>query len=82
MNIHINQYTQFQTWDKKKIFDEYPFYIKRGKYTVSMFFNDKESMTNLIETLKQMLWEIEDYEYINSIDTETIPQSEDPFLQE
>ena len=77
MNIHINQYTQFQTWDKKKVFDEYPFYIKRGKYTVTMFFNDKDSMVKLINTLQQMLLEVEDQEYIDAVDTEVNTKNED-----
>ena len=80
MNIHINQYTQFQTWDKKKVFDEYPFYIKRGKYTVTMFFNDKESMGKLINTLQQMLLEVEDHEYIDAVDTEVNSKKEDPIF--
>jgi len=80
MNIHINQYTQFQTWDKKKVFDEYPFYIKRGKYTVTMFFNDKDSMVKLINTLQQMLLEVEDHEYIDAVDTEANSKNENPIF--
>jgi len=80
MNIHINQYTQFQTWDKIKVFDEYPFYIKRGKYTVTVFFNDKDSMKNLINTLQQMLLEVEDQEYVNSIDTDSNSKNENSIL--
>ena len=65
MNIHINQYTNYQRWDKKKIFDEYPLYIKKNNYTITMFFKDKDAIKNLIEVLESTLAEIENKEWLD-----------------
>ena len=68
MNLHINQYTNYQTWDKKKVFDEYPLYIRKNNYTVTLFFKDENAIYDLIEVLNQTVNEIEDEKWIQSLD--------------
>ena len=68
MNLHINQYTNYQTWDMKKIFDEYPLYIRKNNYTVTLFFKDEDAIYDLIDVLTQTANEIEDQKWLDSID--------------
>lgn len=76
MNIHINRYTHYQTWENKKIFDDYPIHIKNGKFTVTLLFQEKESILELSDTLKEMVNEIENNDWLTS---ETEDNFEVPF---
>ena len=68
MNLHINHYTNYQTWEKKKVFDEYPLYIRKNNYTVTLFFKDEDAINDLIDVLQQTLYEIEDQKWFDSLD--------------
>jgi len=62
MNIHISKQTQFESLKKKPIFGEYPLFIRKGNFTVTLFFKDKEAVITLIDILNDMKQDIENYE--------------------
>ncbi|MFW6280985.1 MAG: hypothetical protein ACOC2I_03930 [Halanaerobium sp.] len=62
MNIHISKQTQFELLKKKPIFGEYPLFIRKGSFTVTLFFKDKEAVTVLMNILSDMKQDIENYE--------------------
>lgn len=67
MNIHISKHTLYQTWDKHTVFDEYPLYIRKGSYTITIFFKDKDAIRKLKEILQVMMEEIDDYLWSKSM---------------
>ena len=58
MNIHITKTLLFQTWDKRTVFNEFPF-IRPGNFTVTLMFHDAEAIRRMADMLNDMASEIE-----------------------
>lgn len=59
MNIRINGYTRYQSWDGNTIFGEYPLHIKSGNLTVTLMFQDLDAIRTLKDLLVMTIDEIE-----------------------
>ncbi|MDK2894341.1 MAG: hypothetical protein PWQ98_467 [Moorella sp. (in: firmicutes)] len=67
MNLHINRFTRFQSWEGKTIFNEYPLHIRHGNITVTLLFQDKESIERLWQLLGATMLEIESADPVNTL---------------
>jgi len=61
MSLHISKHTQYQTWDGDPVFNEFPFYIRKGSYTFTIFFKDRHAVTKMLDMLEALLYQIDEY---------------------
>lgn len=61
MSLHISKHTQYQTWDKDPVFNEFPLYIRKGSYIFTIFFKDRHAVTKMLDMLEVLLRQIDEH---------------------
>lgn len=54
MNLHLSKHTLYQVGNLT-VFDEYPLYIRKGRFTNTIFFDDRDAVLRMMNALHDIL---------------------------